>query len=77
MKKIIAILTVLFLTGCSVPKTKQTIELKCENGLITFQWWKAEVLDENTNIKYPQNLRKSGFYTDDTTGKYMRCIEEK
>ena len=77
MKKIIAILAVLFLTGCSVPKTKQTIELKCENGLIIFQWWKAEVLDENTNIKYPQNLRKSGFYPDDTTGKYVRCIEEK
>lgn len=74
MKRLIALLCLLLLIGCSVPRTKQTIELKCENGLITFKWWKADVLDD-ANIKYPSNLRHSGFYTDDN-GKYMKCVEE-
>ena len=74
MKRLIALLCLLLLTGCSVPRTKQTIELKCENGLITFKWWKADVLGD-ANIKYPSNLRQSGFYTDDN-GKHMKCVEE-
>lgn len=66
---------VLNLTGCSVPSNKQTIDLKCENGLVVFNWWSAEVLDENTDIRNIRNLRKSGFYIDGN-GKYMKCIEE-
>jgi hypothetical protein len=69
------VIGVLSLTGCSVPSTKQTIDLKCENGVVTFSWWIADVLDENTDIRNPRNLKKSGFYTDDN-GKYMKCIEE-
>ena len=74
MKRLIALICVIFLTGCSTPRTKQTIELNCENGLITFKWWKADVLDD-ADIKYPSNLRHSGFYTDDN-GKHMKCVEE-
>ena len=72
---ILTLISILGLIGCSIPSTKQTIDLKCENGLVTFSWWRAEVLDLNTDIIKPSNLRKSGFYTDDS-GKYMKCIEE-
>ena len=76
MKKIITLLALILLTGCSEAYTKHTLDLKCENGLITFQFWRADVFDINTDIRQPYNLKKSGFYTDDN-GKYMRCVEEE
>ena len=76
MGKLTTILCIGFLTtGCSVPGTKQTIELKCENGLVTFKWWEANVFDEKTDIRHLSNLKQSGFYTDEN-GKYMKCVEE-
>ena len=35
MKRLVTLLCVVLLTGCSAPREKHTIELNCENGLIT------------------------------------------
>lgn len=76
MKKILTLTYLLILTGCSTPRDKQTIDLKCENGLVTYKWYKATIYgEENVDIRQVPNLKHSGFYTDDS-GKYMKCIEE-
>ena len=54
-------------------KDKQSIDLKCEQGIVTYYWYKASLVSDTTNIKYPQYLRSSGIYKNDD-GSVLKCI---
>ena len=54
-------------------KTKHSIDLKCEQGIVTYYWYKASLVSDTTYIKYPQYLRSSGIYKNDD-GSVLKCI---
>ena len=54
-------------------KDKHSIDLKCEQGIVTYYWYKASLVSDTTNIKYPQYLRSSGIYKNDD-GSALKCI---
>ena len=54
-------------------KDKQSIDLKCEQGIVTYYWYKASLVSDTTYIKYPQYLRSSGIYKNDD-GSVLKCI---
>ena len=54
-------------------KDKHSIDLKCEQGIVTYYWYKASLVSDTTNIKYPQYLRSSGIYKNDD-GSVLKCI---
>ena len=54
-------------------KDKHSIDLKCEQGIVTYYWYKASLVSDTTYIKYPQYLRSSGIYKNDD-GSVLKCI---
>ena len=54
-------------------KNKHSIDLKCEQGIVTYYWYKASLVSDTTYIKYPQYLRSSGIYKNDD-GSVLKCI---
>ena len=54
-------------------KNKDSIDLKCEQGIVTYYWYKASLVSDTTYIKYPQYLRSSGTYKNDD-GSVLKCI---
>ena len=54
-------------------KNKHSIDLKCEQGIVTYYWYKASLVSDTTYIKYPQYLRSSGIYKNDA-GSVLKCI---
>ena len=54
-------------------KNKHSIDLKCEQGIVTYYWYKASLVSDTTNIKYPQYLSSSGIYKSDD-GSVLKCI---
>ena len=54
-------------------KNKDSIDLKCEQGIVTYYWYKASLVSDTTYIKYPQYLRLSGIYKSDD-GSVLKCI---
>ena len=79
----IIVIVLLILTGTlslmlnSSPITgimnKHSIDLKCEQGIVTYYWYKASLVSDTTYIKYPQYLRSSGIYKNDD-GSVLKCI---
>ena len=61
--------------GCGLVKTKQSLVLECEEGKVIINWYKADMVSNDLDIKQPKYLAKSGFYKDDK-GNYMKCIKE-
>ena len=61
--------------GCDLVKTKQSLVLECEEGKVIVNWYKADMVLSELNIKQPEYLAKSAFYKDDK-GNYMKCVKE-
>ena len=61
--------------GCGLVKTKQSLVLECEEGKVIVNWYKADMVLSELNIKQPEYLAKSAFYKDDK-GNYMKCVKE-
>lgn len=61
--------------GCGLAKAKHSLVLECEEGKVLINWYKADRVSIDLNIKQPKYLVKSSFYKDDN-GSYMKCIKE-
>ena len=61
--------------GCNLASTKQSLLLECEEGKVVINWYRANMVSNDLDIKQPKYLAKSGFYKDDK-GNYMKCIKE-
>ena len=61
--------------GCGLVKTKQSLVLECEEGKVIINWYRADMVSNDLDIKQPKYLAKSGFYKDDK-GNYMKCVKE-
>lgn len=76
MKYILLCLSILMLVGCnSSSYDKQKIVLECQNGIITYKWYKARNVPKTLNIGVPDYLEHSGIYTDDNNN-YMKCVKD-
>lgn len=76
MKNIILLVTILIVfAGCDLAKTKQSLLLECEEGKVIVNWYIANMVSYDLDIKQPKYLITSGFYRDDK-GNYMKCVKE-
>ena len=66
----IVLITILF-SRCLF--TKREIQVDCRDGKIYLSTWQANVLNQNDNIKYPENakLQRSLYLTDNN--KPINC----
>ena len=75
-KQIILLVFILIgFAGCDLVKHKQSLLLECVEGKVIINWYRADMVSNDLDIKQPKYLAKSGFYKD-AKGNYMKCVKE-